>query len=99
MISNTTAASNPGRTWWSMSYLSHGIERIEPFKAVPYDPGVHLLPGYHLFGTFQIKERRIIQTSLLEMMGFNPVCMHVHFILHQLTFYIDIYNHPIDISW
>ena len=98
MISNTTAASNPGRTWWSMGFPLNGIE-LSTFGGVPYDPGVHLLPGYHLFGTFQIKERRIIQTSLLEMMGFNPVCMHVHFIPHQLTFYIDIYTHPIDISW
>jgi hypothetical protein len=82
-----------------MGYPYNDEDKFSPIEVVPYDPGVHLLPGYHLFGTFQIKERRIIQTSLLEMMGFNPVCMHVHFIPHQLTIYIDIYKPPIDISW
>jgi len=73
MVSNTTAGSNPRRTWW---YID------EPLPSVQYDPGAHLLPGYHLFGAFQVKERRYIQTSLLEMMGFKPVCMHAHFFLY-----------------
>jgi hypothetical protein len=75
MMLNTTTGSpsaKPGRIWWFMEPYAG----MNPFLVdiVPqYDPGVHLLPGYHLFGAFQITERRFIQKSLLEMMGFNPV--------------------------
>jgi len=101
MVSNTTAGSNPGRTWW---YIDMGMDFFSWMgmvgMVVQYNSGVRLLPGYHMFGAFQVKERRIIQKSLLEMMGFNPVCMHAHFFLYyQLTIYTDIYGQPIDISW
>jgi hypothetical protein len=84
MILNTTTGSQPvkpGGMWWILPTGYTPTEVVEYFGIVfQYDPGVPLLPGFHLFGVIQITERRLIRKSFFEMMGFSPVSVLIYFI-------------------
>jgi hypothetical protein len=66
--------AEPEAMWWILPTGYTPTDAVEYFVIVfQYDPGVYLLPGFHLFGIIQITERRVIRKSFFEMMGFSPV--------------------------
>lgn len=97
MVSNSTISSQPAKPI-RMWFVGTARSTLWPSIAAQYEPGVHLLLGYHLFGVFQITELRLIMRSFFEMMGFNPVCMHANSLsCRQLNFHTDISSYPIAI--
>jgi hypothetical protein len=95
MICNTSASfqlDKPGEMWLILPTGYTPTEVVEYFGTVfQYDPGVRLLPGFHLFGGIEITERRLIRKSLFEMIGFSPVrILILHNSFHLLTMHTDI---------
>jgi len=73
LVSNNSRPANLGKMWWILPTGYTPTEAVEYFGAVfKYNSGVRLLPGNHLFGIIQITERRLIEKSFFEMMGFSP---------------------------
>jgi hypothetical protein len=58
MDSNTTIVSQqakPGRMWWILPTGFIPTEAVEYFgMSFQYNPGVQLLPGFHIFGIIEI---------------------------------------------
>ena len=59
-----TVIPGPGRIW---------IQYLLDSPDVLFDPGIQLIPSWHLFGLIGITVRRTIRPSLPGMFGFSEV--------------------------
>ena len=61
---SSTAITGPGRIW---------IRYQNILPEVLFDPGIQLIPSWHLFGFMDMTVRRYIRPSFSGMLGFSEV--------------------------
>jgi hypothetical protein len=66
---DTDMSSSPGRIWIVSSQA--GVDMMEADLLL--DPGIHPIPGYHLFGLMELTQHDTIGTSFTGFLGGREV--------------------------